>query len=102
MKFIPLYLIVEVTIWCPVILLIAQTIHMLLLLLLLQGYYSAAYEVINNMKKQYPASSQYAHIWMACEQEVTFTKAMLAGNWTLAEECVDNMRAVCQPEADIR
>ncbi|XP_064615999.1 anaphase-promoting complex subunit 5-like [Liolophura sinensis] len=67
-----------------------------------QGCYSAAYEVINNIKKHYPASSQYAHIWMACEQEVNFTKAMLAGNWSLAEESVDNMRAVCQHEADIR
>ncbi|KAJ8300146.1 hypothetical protein KUTeg_021665 [Tegillarca granosa] len=50
------------------------------------GQYSASLDIINNAKNRFPSNSQYASIWMICEQEVLFDRYLLNGKWGAAEQ----------------
>lgn len=66
------------------------------------GQYSASLDIINNAKNRFPSNSQYASIWMICEQEVLFDRYLLNGKWGAAEQSIINLRALDEDEAEIR
>uniref|UniRef100_A0ABM0LZU0 Anaphase-promoting complex subunit 5 n=1 Tax=Saccoglossus kowalevskii TaxID=10224 RepID=A0ABM0LZU0_SACKO len=64
-----------------------------------QGYYNAALDVINYMKKTYPSHSQYSKLWMMVEQQISFTRAIHHAKWTAAEQAVLNIVSIDEVEA---
>lgn len=66
------------------------------------GNYNAAFDIINSAKQRFPKHTQHAHIWMICEQQLLFDKAILNRKFGQAEACVTNIRALNEDEAVMR
>ena len=55
--------------------------------------------LIDEAKKRFPVQSQHSHIWMLCEQQLMFERAVLHGNWTSAEKAISNISPLDSQEA---
>ncbi|XP_038046121.1 anaphase-promoting complex subunit 5-like [Patiria miniata] len=59
-----------------------------------QGMYAAAKDLIQLARDRFPAPSKHAKIWMECEQELSFSRAILQGKWQQAEQAVLNLASI--------
>ncbi|KAK3088849.1 hypothetical protein FSP39_024561 [Pinctada imbricata] len=66
------------------------------------GEYPAALEIVNQAKQRFPSMSQHSYIWMICEQEIVFDRALLNRRWSAAEQAVTCIRAFDAEEANLR
>ncbi|XP_070532734.1 anaphase-promoting complex subunit 5-like [Ptychodera flava] len=64
-----------------------------------QGYYNAALDVINYMKKTFPSHSQHSKLWMLVEQQIAFTRSIHHAKWSAAEQAILNITALDEVEA---
>ena len=67
-----------------------------------QGNYSAAFDIISSAKQRFPKHTQHAHVWMICEQQLLFDRAILNRKFGQAETNVTNIRALNEEEAIVR
>ena len=65
----------------------------------IQGEYSAATEILNSTKARFPKHNQYSPLWMQCEQQLGFKRALYEGNATKAEQALSNLASVNNTEA---
>lgn len=66
------------------------------------GNYSAAFDIISSAKQRFPKHTQHAHVWMICEQQLLFDRAILNRKFGQAETNVTNIRALNEEEAIVR
>ncbi|XP_041368923.1 anaphase-promoting complex subunit 5-like [Gigantopelta aegis] len=67
-----------------------------------EGNYTTALDLVGNARHRFPAKSQYAHIWMCCEQVILFDRNLYNKKWSQAEQAVLNLRALNEDEANLR
>jgi hypothetical protein len=52
--------------------------------------------------QRFPKHTQHAHVWMICEQQLLFDRAILNRKFGQAETNVTNIRALNEEEAIVR
>ena len=67
-----------------------------------QGEYAAVMEILANAKRRFPPLSQHSQLWMQCEQEILYEKAMRHGKWLNAKQAVTSLAALNADEAKYR
>ncbi|XP_076316414.1 anaphase promoting complex subunit 5 ida isoform X1 [Tachypleus tridentatus] len=68
----------------------------------LQGHYSEADEIIALAKDLFPSYSEHSHIWKLCEVSIVFEKALLQGEWQVAEKASVGISVLNQLEGQFR
>ncbi|XP_062855540.1 anaphase-promoting complex subunit 5 [Trichomycterus rosablanca] len=63
-----------------------------------QGLYGAASDIIRHLKQRFPPHTQHAKIWMLCDLNIQFEKAMNDGKHNLAEPHVTSISALSSTE----
>ncbi|XP_022084224.1 anaphase-promoting complex subunit 5-like [Acanthaster planci] len=64
-----------------------------------QGMYTASGDLLRLAKERFPTPSKHAKIWMECEQELSFDRAILQGKWQQAEQAVLNLASINETSA---
>ncbi|KAF4070306.1 hypothetical protein AMELA_G00283960 [Ameiurus melas] len=63
-----------------------------------QGLYAAASDIIRHLKQQFPPHTQHAKIWMLCDLNIQFEKAMNDGKYHVADPHVTAISALNSTE----
>lgn len=66
------------------------------------GQYTAALDIISKAKQRFQPNSEYAYIWMTCEQQILFDRALLNRKLSHCESIVSNLEGLNKVESDIR
>ena len=62
--------------------------------LLTQGEYDLALDILGSAKRRFPSNTHHSPLWMVYEQQLSFMRALLRGDWAACELAIDNMASV--------
>nr|XP_061841725.1 anaphase-promoting complex subunit 5-like [Nerophis lumbriciformis] len=63
-----------------------------------QGLYGAVADILQHLKDQFPAHTQYAKLWMLSDIKIQFERHMVEGKYNLAEQLVPSISALNKTE----
>lgn len=61
-----------------------------------------AADILNQAKLRFPFNSPHCEIWQSCQQRIAFYRALNNRKLNAAEQILEDLQAVDEPEAKIR